>query len=358
MSENHNLDMQDLIAESVRSLLADLATAETIRRAETLRAHDANLWGRFVDSGFDLALVPEESGGSGLSLSEVAAIPRACGYFAAPGPLFESLVARGLAAVAGKSLPDGPIALGLAADCHGRIAAHAVTWGASSDYVLLLGSEAGIPKATLFRTLDAQCSPYAGLSPSGETDMIWQGINALLSWELPEGAEPLSIYAGLACIQAAGAMERVLDTSIRYVQERSQFGRPLSGFQAIQQQLAQMAEDVFAARMASAWLCDSTSAIPSMAAVPAAKVVTSEAASKVCAIAHAVHGAMGITQEYELQLFTKRLLRWRVIGGSESYWSERVGNQLLEAGSDTWEHVRNTQKQLRDGVQNSVARSQ
>ena len=80
-----------------------------------------------------------------------------------------------------------------------------------------------------------------------------------------------------------------------------------------------------------------------MGAVPAAKVVIAEAASRVSALAHAVHGAMGITQDDELHLFTKRLLRWRVLGGSESYWSQRVGRQLLGVDTATWVHVREAQ---------------
>lgn len=335
-----NIDMHELISDSVRTLLADLSTPDAIRQAEARRSHDGVVWGSFVESGFDLALVPETSGGAGLNLSDVAVIPRACGYYAAPAPLFESTMARGLAATAGKSLPKGSIALGLFTEGNGCMAAHAVTWGDSSEYALLLGAQAGIPKAMLFCTSDAQSSPYAGLSPSGETDMVWRVADVLDTWELRDSADPLSIYAGVASIQAAGAMERVLDISIRYVQERSQFGRPIAGFQAIQQQLALMAEDVFAARMASSWLCDSPSVLPRIKAVPAAKVVISEAASRVSAMAHAVHGAMGVTYEYELQLFTKRLLRWREVGGSESYWSVRVGEQLLKANTCTWEQVR------------------
>lgn len=335
-----NTDMQDLIAQSVRTLLGDLSTPDVIRNAESLRAHDVTLWDSFVESGFELALVPESLGGSGLGFSDVAAIPRACGYFAAPAPLSETMLARGLAATAGKLLPAGSVTLGLATERKGQIMAQGVTWGASSDYVLLVGVEASVPKAMLLRISDSQLAPHAGLSPSGETDMTWQGTDALYVWELPEGIEPLRICAAMACIQAAGAMERVLDTSIRYVQERSQFGRAISGFQAIQQQLALMAEDVFAARMASSWLCDSPSAFPRLEAVPAAKVAISEAAARVSALAHAVHGAMGITLEYELQLFTKRLLRWRAVAGSESYWSGLVGGQLLNAETSTWEQVR------------------
>jgi len=335
-----NTDMQDLIAQSIRTLLGDISTPDVIRNAEALRTHDSELWGSFVESGFDLALVPESLGGSGLRFSDVGAIPRACGYFAAPVPLSETMLARGLAAAAGKSLPVGSVALGLASEREGQIMAQGVAWGASAEYVLILGVEASVPKAMLLRTSDSQLVPHAGLSPSGETDMIWQGTDALYVWELPEGAEPLRICAAMACIQAAGAMERVLDTSIRYVQERSQFGRPISGFQAIQQQLAVIAEDVFAARMASSWLCDSPWVLPRMEAVPAAKVVISEAAARVSALAHAVHGAMGITLEYELHLFTKRLLRWRGLAGTEAYWSRLVGQQLITAGIFTWEQVR------------------
>ncbi|MEN3291295.1 MAG: acyl-CoA dehydrogenase, partial [Burkholderiales bacterium] len=119
-----------------------------------------------------------------------------------------------------------------------------------------------------------------------------------------------------------------------------QFGRALAKFQAIQQQVAMLAEDTFAARMASSLVCDSAGVLPDVSGVAAAKVVASEAAARASGIAHAIHGAMGITEEYDLQLFTRRLLIWRMQYGSESYWAARVGAALLDDGRTTWEFVR------------------
>ncbi|MBC7938257.1 MAG: acyl-CoA/acyl-ACP dehydrogenase, partial [Chitinophagaceae bacterium] len=71
-------------------------------------------------------------------------------------------------------------------------------------------------------------------------------------------------------------------------------------------------------------------AAPLLCAV--AKARTSEAAALVASIAHAVHGAIGITEQYDLQLRTRRLQAWRGAAGSESYWNMRIGQALL--GSD------------------------
>ena len=49
---------------------------------------------------------------------------------------------------------------------------------------------------------------------------------------------------------------------------------------------------------------------------------------------------MGITEEYDLQLFTRRLLAWRMQYGSESYWSAQVGKALLGDTRTTWDFVR------------------
>lgn len=48
-------------------------------------------------------------------------------------------------------------------------------------------------------------------------------------------------------------------------------------------------------------------------------------------IAHAVHGAIGITEEYDLQLRTRRLHAWRATAGSESFWNLQIGRALLNS---------------------------
>ncbi|EER57626.1 acyl-CoA dehydrogenase domain-containing protein, partial [Acidovorax delafieldii 2AN] len=64
--------------------------------------------------------------------------------------------------------------------------------------------------------------------------------------------------------------------------------------------------------------------------VATAKARCSEAALAVAEFAHAIHGAIGFTEEYDLQLFTRRLHAWRQTAGSESYWHGVAGEALLQ----------------------------
>ncbi len=66
-----------------------------------------------------------------------------------------------------------------------------------------------------------------------------------------------------------------------------------------------------------------------------AKARAGEAAEKVVAIAHAVHGAIGITAEFDLQLYTRRLQEWRGDFGSPALWHPRIGAALLAAPQRT-----------------------
>jgi len=134
----------------------------------------------------------------------------------------------------------------------------------------------------------------------------------------------------------AGAMEAVLQTTVRYAGEREQFGRPIGKFQAVQQQLSVLAELACASRMAAELGCRQTSAgAPNALAAAVAKARASEAAGTVVSIAHGVHAAMGITAEYDLQLYTRRLIEWRTDYGSAGYWNRRVGDAVLSSDAPT-----------------------
>ena len=125
----------------------------------------------------------------------------------------------------------------------------------------------------------------------------------------------------------------MFNRTLQYANDRVQFGRPIGKFQAIQHQLSVMAEHAFAARMAAQMGCRSTTALPDRLRVAVAKARTSEAALEVAGLAHSIHGAIGFTQELDLQLFTRRLHAWRQAGGSESYWHGVVGEALLDSDS-------------------------
>ena len=139
--------------------------------------------------------------------------------------------------------------------------------------------------------------------------------------------------SGLTAAKMAGAMVRLLDMSVRHANEREQFGRPLGKFQAIQQQLAVMSEQVVSARVAARIGMTGTCFDPLRVAMAKARV--SEASHQVVAIAHAVHGAIGVTEEFDLQLLTRRLKQGQLAFGSERFWAARLGRARLASGPQT-----------------------
>lgn len=149
------------------------------------------------------------------------------------------------------------------------------------------------------------------------------------------GALPRELAAVVTAAQIVGALERVLELSVAFANQRVQFGRPIGKFQAIQHQLAVMAEQVAAARMAAQLGCQGATGGPNRGLVPnclhaaVAKSRTSEAAGLVTPMAHAIHGAIGITAELDLQLYTRRLHAWRAEYGSELAWNRMLGEAVL-----------------------------
>ena len=132
-----------------------------------------------------------------------------------------------------------------------------------------------------------------------------------------------------------------MDLAVGYAQERVQFGRPISKFQAVQQNLAVLAGQT-AAAVAAANLgieaLGKADAEREMFLIAVAKTRVGEAATLACEIAHQVHGAIGFTKEYALQLSTRRLWSWREEFGSDPEWAARVGSHACANGADgLWE---------------------
>ena len=66
----------------------------------------------------------------------------------------------------------------------------------------------------------------------------------------------------------------------------------------------------------------------------------SEAVPQVANTAHALHGAIGVTEEYDLQLYTRRLHEWRMAHGSEAHWNVLIGQRVLAADVSIVDFVR------------------
>jgi len=188
------------------------------------------------------------------------------------------------------------------------------------------------------------CGLYAMPLPFAET-MAMRAIFAFAGQEAPAGPVQLEaaaqhlpadtlkhLQAAINSALIAGAGTRVLQLSLEHTQQRVQFGKPISSFQAVQHQLAVMAEQACSARMAAQMAFSSSKHLPQPLLAAMALTVAGEAASRLAAASHAVHGAIGITLEYDLQLYTRRLLAWRSSAGSATYWSQQVATHWLKTG--------------------------
>jgi alkylation response protein AidB-like acyl-CoA dehydrogenase len=315
----------DPVADAVEQLLADASAPRRVRAIEE-GGSPAALWRAIEASGFADALVPEGRGGAGLGLSGALPIVLACGRHAVPVPFAETMAVRAVLACAGQAWPEGPASFARAAAGGGAVTCHRVPYGRVAEWVLVSrpGSSVLLPVAA------------AEVTPSRERG----SLDADLRWAAPPVDAPVAagdppwpaIGAALCAAQLAGAMDRVLALTVAHANERVQFGRSVGKFQAIQQQVSVMAEQVFAARMAARIGCHGTSHLPGELQAAVAKARTSEAAVVVAAIAHAVQGAMGITEEGDLQLYTRRLHAWRLAHGAEHHWNEHIGEALLAGG--------------------------
>ena len=109
------------------------------------------------------------------------------------------------------------------------------------------------------------------------------------------------------CMEMVGGAGAVLNMTVEYVKQRTQFGRPVGSFQAVQHHCANMATDVEGSRniaYQAAWRV--SEGLPADREVSMAKAWVSEAYQRVCATAHQCHGAIGFTEEHDLQLYTRR----------------------------------------------------
>jgi acyl-CoA dehydrogenase len=140
-------------------------------------------------------------------------------------------------------------------------------------------------------------------------------------------------------LQIAGALESMLEISVRYSNERVAFEKKISKFQAVQHNLARLAGESAAALAAATSAADAIANATDFSdevflEAAAAKIRCSEAAEKGGAIAHQVHGAIGFTIEHILHRYSLRALAWRDDFGSESYWAVELGKLVCVRGAD------------------------
>jgi acyl-CoA dehydrogenase len=333
-------EQQQMIRETLQRLLTDLCTPVVVDAAEK-GEWPAELWNTLAETGLTLAGISEENGGSGGDIADSLLVLQEAAKFGAPLPLAEHFIAALLLSRAGQSAGQGPMTIAVGRfelDGDNRLTgeADAVAFARWCDEIVLVASSSEGKR--LCRVPVSSFGITQGSSVAGEprdrlvVDLVLDASTISLAQDDIEDSI-LLMGAATRAVMMAGALDSILEMSVQYAMERSQFGRPISKFQAIQHQLAALAGEVAASSMASYGAVSSFDDLDAVE-IAVAKARVGEAVSVATDIAHGVHGAMGYTMEHSLNHRTRRLWCWRDEFGTERYWQKAAGSHFLESGAD------------------------
>lgn len=326
------------------SELRALLTETTERVLANLPADFGRAWAEIERAGLQNVLLQEDKGGFGGSFEDGHIVFRAAGRQAAAIPLAETILATRLISDAELIVPDGAITL--SSSTRGRVRSGKYSGEMrSAPFGDVASSVAGIldDRTGGAVLVVAECADGELIDSrrtiAGEARCAFQFTGAKVQAAPLRNWNSTRLYRALALMRACqigGAIDALLDLSVNYARERSQFGRPLAAFQAIQQQLAVLAEECAAVNAAAAAACGAADLGEAPFEIAAAKLRANMAAATAVPIAHQVHGAMGFTNEYALSRFTTRLWSWRNEFGNDRFWADELGQRVASRGADAF----------------------
>jgi acyl-CoA dehydrogenase len=229
-----------------------------------------------------------------------------------------------------------------------------VPWASWASH-LLVADRAG--EVALIAAGEARVTPEVNLAglPSDGVTVGGADSKAASGGDVTRGAvgrgtaaaDLITLLGALArSVQIAAALSRCQDLSVTYARQRRQFGRALADLPVIQQELAALAGEAAAAQATSRAAIGEAAGGPAdwwtapthaaARAVAAAKVRAGLAATAGARSAHQIHGAIGITREYELHVHTRSLWAWRDEYGAERTWARRLGETVRASPDGLW----------------------
>jgi len=347
-------EVQQMLKSSAQEFLSRECPLTLVRdMEEDQRGFTDGLWQQIAGLGWTGVVFPEQYGGTGGDFLDLAVLLEEMGRVLLPGPFFSTVVLGGLTVLDAGT--DGQKQDIVTRVCSGQFlmtlaltepSATYEPWGIATtatqqgDDYILTGTKLFVPDAHVAdlilvaaRTSDGG-DPSQGISlflvPSGSPGLTVTQLKTIAAdrqcevlldqvrvpaasmlggagegWPIVERTLQRAI-AG-KCMEMLGGAQAVLDMTVEFVKQRTQFGRPVGSFQAVQHHCANMATDVEGSRnmvYLAAWRV--SEGLPSQGEVSMAKAWTSGAYQRVCATAHQCHGAIGFTKEHDLQLYTRR----------------------------------------------------
>jgi acyl-CoA dehydrogenase len=339
-------ESENIVAETAGKIFADLADAQTINH-DKQGAWKAPLWQALTEAGLPLSWVPDDLGGSGASLAEGFSVLNVAGRHAIAVPLAGWLLTQArIASPEGEMtvLPASPkdrVTLNADGSLSGR--ARGVPFAKDAKHFAVLADSNGGISIALVDAAKCRIESGIGLGGDHNDTVTLDKVQPVTTKPAPKGFDQttLMLMGGVVrSLQIAGALESMLDISVRYSNERVAFEKKISKFQAVQHNLARLAGESAAALAAATSAADTIASANSLnndavfLEAASAKIRCSEAAEKGGGIAHQVHGAIGFTNEHILHRYSLRALAWRDDFGSESYWAVELGKLVAERGAD------------------------
>lgn len=366
-------ETQQMLKNSAREFL-QAECPDTYVRAmeEDERGYTPEMWQKIAEQGWLGLIFPEQYGGVGLSFLDLSVLLEETGRALLPGPLFSTIVMGGMAIMDAGSeaqkqelLPqigEGQLIVTLALtepSARWDAAGVETTAAQSGDGWTLNGTKLFVPNAHVADTYVVAARTGAGerditlfivpsdaagvsqtllktIASDRQSEIVMDNVSLPASaalgevnkgWDTIEKA--LAWGAIGKCAEMVGGAEQVLEMTVEYAKQRTQFGRPIGSFQAIQHHCANMATDVEGSRYITyqaAWLLSEGEAASQEVAM--AKAWVSDAYRRICALGHQCHGAIGFTKEHNMQLYSRRAKAAELAFGDTDYHLETVADGI------------------------------
>jgi alkylation response protein AidB-like acyl-CoA dehydrogenase len=366
---------QEMLKKMARDFLSDKFPKTVVKEIEQSEAgYSAELWQEMAGLGWMGLAFPEKYGGSGMSFLDLAILLEEMGRACLPGPYFSSVILGGLAiADAGSDeqkqqylpkIASGEIIFTLAlTEASAQYDADIETKAtADKDGYVINGTKLFVPDAHIANYMlvvartDEKAKGEKGLtifivdgkSPGISSTVLntiandklcqvvfkdvkvpKENILGELNQGWPEVQKVVPRAAVAKCCEMVGCIQQALDMTVSYAKERKQYDRPIGSFQVIQHYCADMATDVDGTRLSAyqaAWML--SEGLPCTKEIAIAKAWAGEACQRVMALAHQIHGAIGVTIDHDLQYYTRRAKAAEVSFGDASFYREVVAQEM------------------------------
>jgi alkylation response protein AidB-like acyl-CoA dehydrogenase len=364
-------DEQQAIRSTARGFLAARYKSERIRElAEGDEGFDAADWAEMAELGWPGLALPEEWGGQGLGIVDLAVLFEEMGYALAPSPLFSNTIAGLALSICGSDEQRERFLRPLAV---GQLRGTPALWDAGSpaapggftmearadgDGIVLDGEKVLVPDAGsadffIVATSDGKrhlvergadgvaVTPETSIDTTRRLSTVrFEGVRVAAADSMPaEAADYYPVFHRLCVALAAestGIAQRTMEMAVSYAKDRKQFDRPIGSYQAVSHRCAQMLLETENARSAvygAAWAADAEpESLPLAASM--AKAYASDAGWRVPDASIQVHGGIGFTWEHDLHFFLKRGRANAALFGDAKWHRERVADAVLARAAE------------------------